>query len=138
MNFFKLLDKLKRKQASLILYCLLDRIPIIVFGDDSNQIDDLLLELSELIDFRKEMVFYTDFISNNEYINLIQNEDIDYNTQRIQIRCPDEVSFEALNQFENFRSWLLGINIIKQKDNLLSIKNVIKKKIGIFLNIYIT
>jgi len=138
MNFFKLLDKLKRKQSLLILYCLLDRIPIIVFGDDSNLIDDLLLELSELIDFRKEMVFYTDFISNNEYTNLIQNEDIDYNIQRIQIRCPDEVSFEALNQFKNFRSWLMGINIIKQNENLQQIKSLIKKKISAFLNISIT
>lgn len=138
MNFFKLLDKLKRKQASLLLYCLLNRIPIVVFGEDSNLIDDLLLELSELIDFRKEMVFYTDFISNNEYISLIQNEDIDYNTLRIQIRCPDEVSFEALNQFDHFRSWLMGINIIKQSLNLQKIKSLIKKKIKVFLNIIIT
>ena len=138
MNFFKLLDKLKRKQSSLILYCLLDRIPIIVFGDDSNTIDDLLLELSELIDFRKEMVFNTDFIANNEYTALIQNEDIDYNTLRIQIRCPDDVSFEALNQFENFRSWLMGINIIKQNGNLQQIKSLIRKKINAFLNISIT
>ena len=135
MNFFRLLDKLKRKQSSLILYCLLDRIPILVFGNDSNYIDELLIELTELIDFRKEMVFNTDFISNNEYTNLIQNEDIDYNTQRIQIRCPDDVSFEALNQFENFRSWLIGINIDKQNGNLQQIKSLIKKKIGVFLNI---
>ena len=138
MNFFKLVNKLKRKQSSLILYCLLDRIPIIVFGDDSNKIDDLLLELSDLVDFRKEMVFNTDFISNIEYTNLIQNEDIDYNTQRIQIRCPDDVSFEALNQFENFRSWLMGINITKQNENLQYIKGLIKKKISIFLNILMT
>jgi hypothetical protein len=138
MNFFKLLDELKRKQSSLILYCLLDRIPIIVFGDDSTLIDDFLVELSELIDFRKEMVFYTDFISNNEYTPLIQNEDIDYNTQRIQIRCPSEVSFEALNQFKNFRSWIMGINVIKQNKNLQQIKSIIKKKINVFLNIIFT
>ncbi len=138
MNFFKLLDKLKRKHSSLILYCLLDRIPILVFGDDSNDIDELLLELTELIDFRKEMVFNTDFISNNEYTNLIQNEDIDYNTQRIQIRCPDDVSFEALNQFENFRSWLIGINVDKQNGNIQQIRSLIKKKIGVFLNIIVT
>lgn len=138
MNFFKLLDKLKRKESSLILYCLLDRIPIIVFGDDSDKIDDFLIGLSELIDFRKEMVFYTDFISNNEYINLIQNEDIDYNTQRIHIRCPNDVSFEALNQFDNFRSWVMGWDITKHNENLQYIKGLIKKKIRVYLSILIT
>lgn len=138
MNFFKLLDKLKRKDSSLILYCLLDRIPIIIFGDNLNKIDEFLMELSEFIDFRKEMVFYTDFISIEEYNNLVQNEDIDYNTQRIQIRCPTDVTIEALTQFENFRSWLIGVNISKQKENLRYIKNQIKNKMRVHLTIILT
>ena len=138
MNFFKLLDKLKRKDSSLILYCLLDRIPIIIFGDNLNKIEDFLMELSEFIDFRKEMVFYTDFISIEEYNNLVQNEDIDYNTQRIQIRCPTDVTIEALTQFENFRSWLIGVNISKQKENLRYIKTQIKNKMRVHLTIILT
>ena len=138
MNFFKLLDKLKRKDSSLILYCLLDRIPIIIFGDNLNKIDEFLMELSEFIDFRKEMVFYTDFISIEEYNNLVQNEDIDYNTQRIQIRCPTDVTIEALTQFENFRSWLIGVNISKQKENLRYIKTQIKNKMRVHLTIILT
>lgn len=138
MNFFKLLDQLKRKDSSLILYCLLDRIPIIIFGDNLNKIDEFLMELSEFIDFRKEMVFYTDFISIEEYNNLVQNEDIDYNTQRIQIRCPTDVTIEALTQFENFRSWLIGVNISKQKENLRYIKNQIKNKMRVHLTIILT
>lgn len=135
MNFFKILDKLKIKYNSLILYCLLDRIPIIVFGDKSNKIDDFLIELSELIHFRKELIFYTDFISKKEYAILIQNENIDYNSQRIQIRCPYNVALKALNQFDNFHSWIIGIAIPEQNKNWNSIKNLIREKIKVFLSI---
>ena len=101
MNFFKIIDKLKRKNTSLILYCLLDRIPIIVFGDNSDEVDSFILELSEIIHFRKELVYHTDFISKKEYDLLMQNENIDYNSQRIQIRCTQNVGLKALNEFEN-------------------------------------
>ncbi len=128
MNFFKFLDKLKRSYNSLILYCLLDRIPIIVLGDNSEKIDNFLVELSELIHFRKEYIFYTDFISNNEYETIISNENIDYNYQRAHIRCPSNVSLKALSQFDNINSWLIGIVIPKQKEQLLFIKDSINKK----------
>jgi len=88
MNFFEFLDKLKRNYNSLILYCLLDRIPVVVLGEDSDKIDNFLIELSELVHFRKDYVFYTDFISTIDYETLISNENIDYNCQRAHIRCP--------------------------------------------------
>jgi hypothetical protein len=133
-----MLDKVKKKQSSLVIYCMLDRIPIIVFGDDENKTDDFLVELTELIHFRKEVVFYSDFISLNEYEILIQNENIDYNSQRSHIRCPTNVALKALNQFNNFSSWLIGIVIPKQKENYYFIKNEIRKKIQTFLCITIS
>lgn len=46
MNFFEFLDKLKQNYNSIILYCLLDRIPIIVFGGDTAAfIDDRIVSL---------------------------------------------------------------------------------------------
>ena len=138
MNFFKLLDKLKRKSTSLILYSLLDRIPIIVFGENSNKIDDFLVILSELVHFRKEFVFYTDFISGNDYNNLIQIEDIDYNSQRAHIRCPCNVALKALDQFDFFNSWIIGISLEKQKDKYHTIRNEIRKKTNKFLSVLIS
>jgi len=128
MNFFTFLDKLKRNYNSIILYCLLDRIPIIVLGEDSDKIDNLLIELSELVHFRKDYVFYTDFISINDYENLISNENIDYNYQRAHIRCPCSVSIKALNQFDNIDSWLIGLIIPEKKEEVVFIKNLIKEK----------
>jgi hypothetical protein len=117
---------------------MLNRIPIIVFGDDEVKIDDFIMELTDLIHFRKEVVFYSDFISLNEYEILIQNEDIDYNSERSHIRCPCSVTLKALNQFENFSSWLIGFVIPKQKENYFFIKNEIRKKIQTFLCITIS
>jgi hypothetical protein len=135
MNFFEALERLKRADAGLIIFSLLDRIPILVFGTEAYEIDSFLIEVSELIHFRKEFVFYTDFISLSEYQDLIQNENIDYNSQRGHIRCPSNVALKALNHFENFDSWIIGFEIPDQKEKIKYFKKSIKKKIKSFLSI---
>jgi hypothetical protein len=114
---------------------LLDRIPIIVLGDNPDEIDSFLMELSELIHFRKDYVFYTDFISTVEYDDLISNESIDYNYQRANIRCPCEVAIKALNTFKNLDSWLIGIVIPREKTDLLKLKEFINTKTNVILYI---
>ena len=138
MNFFEFLDRLNRNNNSIILYCLLNRIPIIVLGEDPDKVDDFLIELSELVHFRKEYVFYTDFVSREDYENLISNESIDYNYQRAHVRCPCNVSFKALSQFDNLYSWLIGLKIPEKKDELIYIKNLIKRNTNNLLYITIT
>ena len=133
MNFFKILETLKLQDASLIFYSLLNRIPIIVSGECTEDVNKFLVELSELIHFRKEFVFYTDFVSLSEYENLIQNENIDYNSERAHIRCPCSVSIKALNTFDKFHSWIIGIEILQKKNSHFNIKESLKKKMKIFL-----
>ncbi len=135
MNFFKILDKFKKHYSSLILYCLLDRIPIIVLGDNSDKINNFLMELSELVHFRREYVFYTDFISTDEYDDLITNENLDYNYQRANIRCPCGVATRALNTFKNIDSWLIGIVIPRENKDLLKLKELINTKTNTILYI---
>jgi len=135
MSFFEFLERLKVSDISLILYSLLNRIPIIVYGDDTEDIDNLIIEISDLIHFRKELIFYTDFISNAEYTNLIMNENMDYNSQRTHIRCPTTVALKALTEIENFNSWLIGFKIPKQKERVQQFLNSVKKKINHFLSI---
>ena len=135
LNFFKLLDILKGPDAALILYALLDRVPIIVYGNDAVNVDDFIIDLSNLIHFRREFIFYTDFISTSEYDNLLMNESIDYNSQRTHIRCPSSVALKALNQFEQFGSWIIGIEIPHEKERVRQFINSVKKKINHFLSI---
>ena len=136
MEFYEILDKMKRKSAALLIFCVLDRIPIIAYGEDSNEIDEFLMDLSNIIYFRKEFVFYTEFVSKNEYDELIQNEDIDYNSPRIYIRCPCSVPLKELNQFDNFSSWIIGRKLSEGKDEINTIKNLITSKIKVFLSVY--
>ena len=138
MDFFKMLENLKTKHTSLVLYCILDRIPIIVFGNNSEKVDKFLIELSDLVHFRKEIVFYTDFISISDYNSLIQNENIDYNSQRVNIRCPSSVSLRALNEFEDFYSWLIGFVTPNQNEDLSQIKHLIRNKLNKYLWITIS
>ena len=97
-------------------------------ADNSDEIDDFLIELSNLIHFRREYVFYTDFISIEDYNNLIQTEDMDYNAQTVHIRCSSNVALKALNQFDKLNSWIIGLVAPKHKKNLDEIKNLIKEK----------
>jgi hypothetical protein len=136
MNFFEFLDKLKGNYNSIILYSLLNRITVIVFGQDSDKIDDFLIELSDLIHFRKEYVFYTDFISKSDYESLLFNENLDYNYHRAHIRCPCSVSIKALYQFDNLHSWIIGLVFPQQKSDMIHLKKLIKSKINHVL--YIT
>ncbi|MFX1238755.1 MAG: hypothetical protein ACFFAS_20255 [Promethearchaeota archaeon] len=71
-------------------------------------VDYFLIELTELVSFRKEFVFYTDFVTKEEYQQLLTSEDSDFSIQRMIIRCPCGVSLNALNTFEKYKSWIIG------------------------------
>jgi len=137
MDFFNVLEDLKKSDSSLIFYCLLNRIPIIITGEDSEIIDNYLIDLSELMHFRKEVVFYTDFISNSEYQELLQNETIDYNSQRTQIRSSCDVSGKSLIEIDQFNSWIIGFKLENNKLKLENFIKFIKEKVKVFLNIMI-
>ncbi len=116
MDIFENFERLGKKSSSIILYSLLNRIPIIVIGDDEDNIDDFLIELSNLIFFRKESVFYTDFISFEDYMVYIQNEDADYGSERVLVRCPCGVSDKFLEIFKEFKSCLIGVKLLTNGD----------------------
>lgn len=137
MDFFNVLEDLKKSDSSLIFYCLLNRIPIIIAGEDSEIIDNYLIDLSDLMHFRKEFVFYTDFVSNSEYQELLQNETIDYNSQRTQIRCSCDVSGKSLIEVDQFNSWIMGFELENNKHRLENFIKFIKEKVNVFLNILI-
>jgi hypothetical protein len=127
MNFFKVIENLKSQDLSLILFCLLDRIPIIVYGDNPKDINNFLVDLSDLIHFREENVYFTDFISTAEYNVLTLNENVDYYSQRVLVRCPTAVAHKALINFDQFDSWIIGIEISKDDEEIQKFINYLKK-----------
>ena len=135
MDFFRVISDLKKADSSMIMYLLLNRVPIVIIGNEINEVDDFLIELSELMHFRKDLVFYTDFISIEEYQQLLQNESIDYNSQRTQVRCPCGVSNKSLINFNHFDSWIMGFEMKGDRKKIFDLKNYIKSRIPVFLSI---
>lgn len=135
MEIFSLLDTLKRKEKGYLLYSLLNRLPIIIFGNFEEKVDQLIVELIELIDFRKDLVFDTDFISYSEFKNLIDSESNDYNSMRVQIHCPTSVARRALNEFKCLKSLIIGFRVKKTTD-LNSIREDLGRKAPLFLEIF--
>jgi len=136
MDIFKFLDTLNKRGKALVLYSLLNRLPIIIFGSTSGEIDNFIIELIELIDFRKDLAFNTDFISNSEFEALIENEANDYNTMRIHVRCSTNEAMMALNEFISLESIIIGFKAVN-KTELLLIREKVKQKAAQFLEIFI-
>jgi hypothetical protein len=126
MSIFDFFDEIGKVKTSIIIYCLLNRIPLIISGRSLETIDDLIVEISDLIPFRKDLIFGTDFISEEEYNNLINIELLDYNSLRSQISCPTCVSERFLNSFSSFSSMIMGLEI-KDKEHLNIILKRLKK-----------
>ncbi|MBN1216418.1 MAG: hypothetical protein JXA99_13385 [Candidatus Lokiarchaeota archaeon] len=137
MTFLESLEKLKMKKRALMLYCLLNRIPIIAYSNSSLDIDDFIIDISNLINFRKELVYYTDFISNSEFQELILNENNDYQSLRIQVRCPSDVAMKAISQLDDLKSFIIGLQYPKENNELILIKELLKLKTDQYLEIIV-
>ncbi|MEJ2251346.1 MAG: hypothetical protein P8Y70_13020 [Candidatus Lokiarchaeota archaeon] len=114
MKLFEFFDKIGKNNTAVLIYCLLNRIPIIICGKDAENVNDLIIEISQLIPFRKDFVFGTDFISEKEYSTLRNIEKIDFNSLRTQISCPTCVSSEILKNFNSIGSMIIGIKLIEE------------------------
>ncbi len=136
MQIIHSINKLGEKNLSIILYCLLNRMPIIIFGENDIDIDNFSSELCDLMHFRKELIYYTDFVSESEHQSLCANEEIDYNSQRIIIRCPSSVALKALNIIKNFKSWVIGMVLqVGNQEKIKLLKEMMMEKYYSFLSI---
>jgi len=121
---------------ALILRSLLDRIPIIVFGENDDDINEIIDELTSLIKNRQELIFYTDFISKSELENIIQLESVDFDSKRIIIKSPPSVTFKAIDIFDDFKAWILGYNdAIDDTDKKSYLLKKLIKKTDFFLSL---
>lgn len=115
------LEKLKGDEALLILYCLLNRIPIIVSGNDPEIINEFISKLSELISFRKETIFGSMFNTQEEYLDFINEENTNYDSRRrIYISFLESTPF-AIKTIKNFTSWIIG------KEKRLDLRKIINQ-----------
>jgi hypothetical protein len=107
----KLMEILGKNQFALLLRIILDRIPVIIIGKDHNEIDNFLNGLIAMAPHRHEYIFWSDFIENDEYLSLIQEEDNDFSIPRNVFCAPTNASKHLFNRIERFRGWIIGFEI---------------------------
>jgi len=115
MNFFELLSKLKKSLKPLILYSLLNRIPLVVFSKLNEEfIRQILINLANVVYFRDIYFFKKDLFSKDELIKLINSEEIEDMSNRYTI-IGYVNNFQELTDFKDFLSFIIGIKKAKEE-----------------------
>jgi hypothetical protein len=96
----------------------LDRFPILIAGTNKEDVEFLANFLADLMSFRTKLIFYTDFISENELDMLLQEEDTNYDTNRNIVICPNDAIHKALRMFNDFKSWILCYHILNDESKI--------------------
>ena len=115
MNFFELLSKIKKSLRPLILYSLLNRIPLVVFSKLSKEyIRQILINLADVVYFRDVYFLKKDLFSNEELIKLINAEEIENLSNRYTIVGYIN-NFQELTDFKDLLSFIIGIKKVKEE-----------------------
>ncbi|MHA1369769.1 MAG: hypothetical protein ACTSRA_08670 [Promethearchaeota archaeon] len=129
MNLVELLELFTKKEFSIILRCLIDRIPIIIGGNDKEFVDEVVMKLCDLLPMRKEIIFGNEFFELDEYNAIITEENMDYDNQRSIFRAPVNFEDSIIKNIDNIKGWVVGIlmngdeNIFFEKASRLRKKN---------------
>ncbi len=106
----KLIETLGKKNFALLLRIVLDRLPIVIIGTDQSEIDNLLNGIISLAPHRHEYVFWSDFIEHDEYLQLCQEEEDDFNIPRIIFCSPPTASKHLFDRIEKLKGWIIGFD----------------------------
>ena len=107
----KLIEILGKNQFALLLRIILDRVPVVIVGKEHNEIDNLISGLIAMAPHRHEYVFWSDFIENDEYLSLIQEEENDFNIPRNVFCAPPSASKHLFEKIEKFKGWIIGFDV---------------------------
>ncbi len=120
IRILKELESLKGDEAPLILYCLLNRVPIIVKGKNKEKINEFIGKLTHLIPFRNETTYGTIFNTQEELLGYMNDENKNYDSRRrMYISYCSSTPF-VIKNIKNFKSWIIGV------EGSLKIKNMKK------------
>ncbi|TFG15261.1 hypothetical protein EU537_01145 [Candidatus Thorarchaeota archaeon] len=106
-SILKLIELLGDQFPSL-LNSVLNRIPILVVGRDSEILDDLTESLTRLSPHRHKLVFWREFTSSDEIRSVIEAEKHDHEVARTIVCCLSSTISLALERIQNFASWIMA------------------------------
>ena len=114
---------LGRKQLAIVLRTILDRHPIIIYGDLPESVDSVAESLVQLVPHRREMVFGSDFVSYSEHEQMVHHEKGDYNGERMIYRAPSSSAQLVSNQITDYKGWVIATDQV----HLEEIKQLLAK-----------
>ena len=124
--------------APQILYCLLNRIPVIIFTDFGKETNSSLLKsFGKIMYFRQNYeIRVTPDICGDIY-NLKDYEESDPNFKRYMITSLDHTMLDVIKDFEDLKSWVITLPIQNYNNNTISfLQNLISLSNG-FVSILI-
>ncbi|TRO54320.1 hypothetical protein E2P64_09290 [Candidatus Bathyarchaeota archaeon] len=107
---------LGRKQLAIVLRTILDRHPIIIYGELSESVDSVAESLVQLVPHRREMVFGSDFVSYSEHEQMVHHEKGDYNGERMIYRAPSSSAQLVSNQITDYKGWVIATDQVHLED----------------------
>lgn len=101
--------ELMDKQFPLLLNSVLERIPVIVAGEDIELVDDITESLTTLCPHRHKLVFWRDFTSESEILSVWEEEKHNYEVSRTVVCGLSGNLRLALDRISRFAGWILAI-----------------------------
>ncbi|MFX0106783.1 MAG: hypothetical protein ACFE7R_00710 [Candidatus Hodarchaeota archaeon] len=101
--------ELMGEEFPLLLNSVLNRIPILVVGEDIELVDDITESLTMLSPHRHKLVFWRDFTSEEEIMAVWEEEKHDYEVSRTSVCCLSSNLRLALERINRFTGWILAV-----------------------------
>ncbi len=107
------LIELMGEDFPLLLNSILNRLPILVVGNDIEIVDDVVESTAQLGPHRHKMVFWRDFTSEDEILSVWEEEKHNYEVNRTTVCCLASNLRLALERIRQFTGWIIGIPLGK-------------------------
>jgi len=108
MKIIEYFTQSKVENIALLMKCLFDRIPILIQTKTDQIAEDFINELMSLISFRNPLIYYTDFVEIEDYMNLNENEESDFDIPRNIFICYPFALEKCLESFNSFNNWIIS------------------------------
>lgn len=131
----RLIEMLGKDKLSLLLRLVLSRLPILIFSDN-GEADNLLNGLISLAPHRLSQIFANDFFEPDEYLQLCEDEESNFDVPRLLFCSPTDASKHIFGRIPSLKGWLLAFsqeNGTSQQDIVDKIKAIEDKFLIIIL-----
>jgi len=117
-----LLALLGKNSVALLVRGILDRIPVVVLGENCDDVDAFINGLIAIVPHRREYRFGFDFLTKDEYQSLVREEENDFSLLRNVYRTLVSTAKSLFDYgIETYKGWIMGVELSEDlNDNPLN------------------